>query len=705
MSCSMLKIFKSKIIVLLGILLFSGFFSFPLNTHASSAYVQSRSEYTTDGTLAYSGNVTSGHLLILVVSGHSDVSGTVLSTISDTQGLTWQTAAEKYDNTTLTQALFIGVYYAFAASTGSESVTVTTRPTDAGIVLYEYSGITTSGTVNAVSSLGMNSGGTTTPTAGSITTSAQSLFFFLMGDESAIQGSITQGTNYTLRETQLTHVDAQQERTGVAAGTYSSESITINTSSVNTGAFIVAFKESSTIQAGKFGKITLPPNNLGLVVYHTFDGPRVNTTTSTDSSTSGFNGALSGSSGSQSRPLPVQGKIGQALNFDGTDDVVNLGDVADQTGSFSVAVWIKPFDVSGAGGRIIVKDNNEGWALSYNDSGPNNIRFFCRQTGPVITDADGFLSSNTWSHVVGVFDTDANTKTIYIDGIQRAQDTGVTGDPSNNIHPLGIGDDPGAGVSAPFKGTIDEVRIYSRALSATQAAALYNTGSAKFGKSNATVVASGLIAYHTFDGPKLNTTTSTDSSSIGNNGTLTNSPAPVGGKIGQALKFDGSDDYVNFTSTPTTGTGSFSAFTWIKTSATGITQAIVNWGRDSTDNDGVYLFVDTDNKLHVDVTNVVGTLSAATVTDGAWHHVGMVNTVGTFQLYIDGVASGSTASLSPNIVTGNDAGDNAIGIAFTGSFVNPFKGLIDDVRIYNRALSTAEILQLYQGGAVKLREL
>ena len=108
------------------------------------------------------------------------------------------------------------------------------------------------------------------------------------------------------------------------------------------------------------------------------------------------------------------------------------------------------------------------------------------------------------------------------------------------------------GNTDPFKGTIDEVRIYNRALSATEVAKLYGSGAVKTNASSANLdngssLERGLVGHWTFDGADV-TTVVADRSGQGNNGYFIGGAtlsAKVIGKLGQALRFDGADDYLH----------------------------------------------------------------------------------------------------------------------------------------------------------------
>lgn len=200
--------------------------------------------------------------------------------------------------------------------------------------------------------------------------------------------------------------------------------------------------------------------------------------------------------------------------------------------------------------------------------------------------------------------------------------------------------------------------------------------------------ACGLVAYWSFDEGSGNV--AHDDSANRNDGTLIGGPNWVDGISGKALSFDGIDDHVALSSTPHTGTGEFTIFAWVKTNDDVNRQTIINYGTtDTSTNRELYLFKGYDNKLHFDLRNIPGPFSEVTINDGAWRHVGVVNSASSIQLYVDGTPSGSPQSMSPNIADG----DAYIGVADIHNY--RMHGIIDEVRIYNRALTAAEIEYLY----------
>ena len=165
-------------------------------------------------------------------------------------------------------------------------------------------------------------------------------------------------------------------------------------------------------------------------------------------------------------------------------------------------------------------------------------------------------------------------------------------------------------------------------------------------------------------------------------GTLAGDPLwqPTGGKLGGGLLLDGIDDYVTTECVRDPVDGPVSVFAWIKGGAPG--QVIV-----SQTNGANWLMADPAQGLLMTELKGAGRLSRAlcsqtTITDGAWHRVGLVWDGSHRILYVDDaeVTTDTQSSLA-----GTYAGLH-IG---AGKALEPssfFSGLIDDVRLYDRAI-------------------
>jgi hypothetical protein len=203
-------------------------------------------------------------------------------------------------------------------------------------------------------------------------------------------------------------------------------------------------------------------------------------------------------------------------------------------------------------------------------------------------------------------------------------------------------------------------------------------------------------------------TTAFDSSGLGNDGAFGGDPQWTAGKIGGALDFDG-DDYVDLgnPSQLDFGTASWSVSAWIKMPATTDNRNIVSKGGDNTGGIRYMLGVsETDDHkacltLDDNVTKVQST-SSATVDDNQWHQIVGIRDGSSLRLYVDGVLDGTNTLPDGYDLSGTSQANAYIGTGwrFDTSVLHKFLiGVIDDVRVYDYALSDAEIAWL--GGRTK----
>ena len=205
---------------------------------------------------------------------------------------------------------------------------------------------------------------------------------------------------------------------------------------------------------------------------------------------------------------------------------------------------------------------------------------------------------------------------------------------------------------------------------------------------------SNLILHYTFDGG-----TASDSSGNGRNGTVEGATATTG-KIGGALSFDGVDDFVSAGDVDAIdGLSAFTVSTWVKPNSSrpaGSPAFISKWD-DSFGGQFILYYTSTSNACDLVLwgSSIVEANSGGTtcLEDTNWHHVVAVYDGSTIQMYIDTRPKGDAKSLSGGIKSG-DGHDLLIGKS-SGSPTHQFAGAIDDVRIYNRALTPAQIGELY----------
>jgi hypothetical protein len=224
----------------------------------------------------------------------------------------------------------------------------------------------------------------------------------------------------------------------------------------------------------------------GLVGHWTFDGADTQATI-TDRSGQSNNGYFVGGATSSAK---AQGKLGQALRFDGVDDSVNVGDInaTDGASAMTVSAWVYQDSLS-ADLSVVSKWHGSGFSWYFASSrgghgGSDDVHF---QIGD--SDEEGYTTTNVhqagrWEHWVGVFDGtqtgNANRLKIYVDGVSQSltYDAVIPATTQSTAFPVHIGSTDGSGV---WNGKIDDVRIYNRALSADEVKALYRLGGTTLG--------------------------------------------------------------------------------------------------------------------------------------------------------------------------------------------------------------------------------
>jgi len=440
------------------------------------------------------------------------------------------------------------------------------------------------------------------------------------------------------------------------------------------GVFSVFIPSEARAAATISKTLTRPVNEIGLVGWWTMDGPDTLTNIA-DKSGSGNNGSFShGGSGTTTAP----GRVGQAMSFDGTNDWVNTATDVGGLDAKTFAGWFR-WNSLGSGWQMMVMDSDPVFdnanyvGLSTNGSSEKYIYLFQSYNSGLSyfdTGTDFAPSLNTWYHVAGVIDKADNSLRLYINGALYSTYQNAAVGASTFYNPSG-----GAGIGGKkfagyyFNGNIDDVRVYTRALSAAEVTRLYQIGAtSKIAKTlpGRDSLTSGLVGWWTFDGPDMLTNIA-DKSGQGDNGSLIHSSSgttTVPGKVGQALSFDGINDYVTLGASYN---GVQSVSFWIKVATSTTLQKILDLNGTAT------VTIDSgtlNGNNFTSPTRYVDGTAASTINDTNWHHVAI--TTGT----------GINAS-AMNI--------GRISAAYLG-------GSLDDVRIYSRALSAAEVLQLYNLG-------
>jgi len=397
-------------------------------------------------------------------------------------------------------------------------------------------------------------------------------------------------------------------------------------------------------------------------------------------------------------PSWVSGARGKGLSFDGQNQANNQIGVVDATvnpelqilGDVTVSAWIKPSSIYGDVGGAILR-GGQGTDLDYSIfySQTNKSVFFHWFDGgfPSVSGTSDSVPFDTWSHVA--ITRSGTTLSFYVNGVFTNSSTVTL--PTVPANQISVGMTNNAGVPQDFSGAIDEMRIYNRALSASEVATLYGQGKVTM----KTVSGDGLVGWWKMD--EGTSTVAHDFSGKGNQGTVTSGTWVIGKKAG-ALSLDGSSSFVDVGANSSLAiTGDMTLSAWVNpTSLSPSTQlnvivsgrsAEVDQPYDMAINSGVIL-----TQIHTTSGWQMVSSGAVSIPLNQWSHIMIVRSGLTFSFYKDGVFAG-TGSITDPVYNPNWNGA-LIGKGFYGG-ARFFNGRIDDVRIYNRALSASEATALY----------
>jgi hypothetical protein len=427
----------------------------------------------------------------------------------------------------------------------------------------------------------------------------------------------------------------------------------------------------------------------GLVAYYPFNG------NADDESGNGNHGIVYGATLTTDR----FGGEENAYRFDGIDDYIEIADSTslDIEQQITIAAWVRFYSNPDGSSRIVDKSHTDCRA-PWNMYG---LRMCCKASQfafDVTTHGSNHILNSgndyppdAWYFVVGTYD--GSTQKLYVDGILDSS-ASVSGSIGTNNEPLLIGKHRGC-KSQHFDGVLEDVRIYDRALSEAEIQTLYKEGEDI-----------SLVAYYPFNG------NADDESGNGNHGIVygaTLAPDRFGNPD-QAYEFDGTNDYIQV---PTDilyhDEFAQSLWVWIPPSQPEVSQKHIL----QTGNGGIYYlpveknfrvdiyhFRDGGLKGHGSATRYYYDLSADGL-EGTWNHIVLVGcSDNTAKFFVNGAQVSTGDRITDRGVSG-DYNATVLGATIntrTDSIDGNFAGRIDDIRIYDRALSEAEVQALYREG-------
>jgi len=208
---------------------------------------------------------------------------------------------------------------------------------------------------------------------------------------------------------------------------------------------------------------------------------------------------------------------------------------------------------------------------------------------------------------------------------------------------------------------------------------------------------SGMVSWWPLD--ETSGTTSVDIQD-GNDGTHINGPTPVPGKVSGGLSFDGSNDGVLIGNPANLQLQSFTFDAWIKRASTSVAGGGTGFQEGEIfvygTNGYAFGLLGTTNELFLSKTGVNFRSGGTTITDNTnFHHVAVTKSGSTVIFYVDGVAS------APIFYNPGFSFTSVVAIGAVGDFNPPasFLGIIDEMEVYNRALSAGEIQSIFNAGS------
>jgi hypothetical protein len=395
------------------------------------------------------------------------------------------------------------------------------------------------------------------------------------------------------------------------------------------------------------------------------------------------------------------GKVGQAFSLDGVDDYVEIPlDTSLSPTHISVDAWFYATDIRKLYSYPpIVK--TDAYALEIN-SDDGLLRFWVKVAEGWKSSSPLTVSTNTWYHAVGTYD--GSLIKLYKDGQPTNVATSTSGDIQEASTTLNIGRDP-LYPSRVFSGLIDEVEIFDRALTSNEILAIYNADSAGKCKPTCALQPTQMVAWWRGED------NAEDSIGI-HDGTLVNGTDFDEGRVGRAFNFDGVDDAVHVGMIGNLGvaeSGPLSIATWVNSynlsRYLGDSQTIAGnyMGEQDGGTDGfsVYLGIyDSNLTFAINQRQLAGDSITTTISEG-WRFVTATYDGTTLHLYLNGELKGSGArsfSGSAANTRGWDIGNFSPQTNASHGFESSFYGLIDEVQLFDRALSAKEIAAIYVAG-------
>ncbi|MDR3457835.1 MAG: hypothetical protein P4N60_10350 [Verrucomicrobiae bacterium] len=413
------------------------------------------------------------------------------------------------------------------------------------------------------------------------------------------------------------------------------------------------------------------------------------------------------------------GEVGTGFSFTTTNGGVTIpaspGLDVGQGDGMTVEGWINPADLSR---REEFVEWNSGstnqwvpWGVHVQILGPGELGLGAGNLFSDVHDTDGnvhwimapggTITANVFQHIALTYDKTSGVATLYCNGAIVAQQNLGQFTPQTS-YDFNIGRRPAGDSIHSMLGAIDEVGLYSRALSSNEIAAIYLAGNAGKCMPQCVPPPAGIVAWWQAESNALDIIG-------GNNGSVPAGVTFAPGEVGQAFNFTGNAN-IDVPNQPALNpTNQLTVECWIYPRA----RAAFTWPQDVVTKDGecanrqYILGIDNNNSQGTGAgifestvwlgSGAVPVSGARVVQTNTWYHVAVTYDGALLKLYVNGAVDGQVAVTGP-IVTGSEPvrlGGGAPG----GCPPYFFDGLLDEPAIYNRALASNEIAAIYLAGS------
>lgn len=362
--------------------------------------------------------------------------------------------------------------------------------------------------------------------------------------------------------------------------------------------------------------------------------------------------------------------INNGFSFNGSTKI-QASDLIGNPSNVTVAAWANLTSADTGGAEVISLGDRFGLRL---DEGSLTKAFFWNGSSYESVSVGNTYAGSGWHHFAAVFDDDNNSFTLYVDGVQAATSSttasiSYSGGGSNTV----IGRHGNGAIDRDFTGIIDDVYVYTYAMTAAEVAELY-----------------GLVGHW-----RLNETsgsTAADSTIFAENGTVSGGASWSSdcGGMGN-FDFNGNSQYISIgNAAHLQPTSMLSIAAWIKGDSwsSGSDVDVILRKGEGNPNNFQLAIADGRATLYLDDSDTNGIRSNTVLSTGQWYHVAATWDGATAKIYIDGQLDNSAARSG---AIGTDTRPLYIG---GRSGTDYFNGMIRDVRLYNRPLTSAEITSL-----------